>query len=222
VDPGGTGHVFGAPTGEFMGITVFSNGSLARERVRDQYGLTWESFSRALETTPPGNGGALMLPWFAPEITPVVAVPGVCRQGLDEHDAAANVRAVVEAQMHALALHSRWMGVSVDVIHVTGGAAANRSILQVMADVFGAEVRRIEVENAAALGAALRALHADCLDEGTPLEWEAVIGGLEQPPAARVAPDRARHDIYLAQRLRYAEFEQKEYSRAGGEERARS
>jgi xylulokinase len=207
VDPGGTGHVFGAPTGEFMGITVFSNGSLARERIRDQYGLTWEQFSHALESTPPGNRGALMLPWFVPEITPVVATPAVHRQGLDGHDGAANVRAVVEAQMTALLLHSHWMGVRVDVVHVTGGAAANRQILQVMADVFGAEVRRVEVGNAAALGAALRALHADRLDDGAPLEWEAVIAGLEQPPPARVAPTRAHHDLYTAQRRRYAEFE---------------
>ncbi|HZI78828.1 MAG TPA: FGGY-family carbohydrate kinase [Vicinamibacterales bacterium] len=218
VDPGGTGHVFGAPTGEFMGITVFSNGSLARERVRDQYGLTWEQFSRALEATPPGNGGALMLPWFVPEITPMVATPGVRRQGLDEHDAAANVRAVVEAQMTALALHSHWMGVQVDAMHVTGGAAANRQILQVLADVFGAEVRRVEVENAAALGAALRALHADRLDDGDPLGWDEVIAGLEQPPPERVAPVLLRHDLYLAQRARYAQFEGKEYARAGGGE----
>src|SRR5688572_31908110 len=26
VDPTGTGHVFGAPTGDFMGLTVFKNG----------------------------------------------------------------------------------------------------------------------------------------------------------------------------------------------------
>jgi xylulokinase len=214
VDPGGTGHVFGAPTGEFMGITVFSNGSLARERIRDQYGLTWEQFSSALESTPPGNRGALMLPWFVPEITPAIAIPAVHRQGLDEHDAAANVRAVVEAQMTALILHSQWMGVTVDVVHVTGGAAANRQILQVLADVFGAEVRRVDVQNAAALGAALRALHADRLDDRAPLEWEAVVAGLEQPPPARVAPTREHQELYAAQRRRYAEFEAAAVARA--------
>ena len=41
VDPGGIGHVFGAPTGDFMGITVFKNGSLARERVRDAYAVSY-------------------------------------------------------------------------------------------------------------------------------------------------------------------------------------
>jgi xylulokinase len=209
VDAGGKGHVFGAPTGEFMGITVFSNGSLARERVRDQYGLTWEGFSRALEATPPGNGGALMLPWFVPEITPVVAEPGVHRQGLDERDAAANVRGVVEAQMMALSLHSRWMGVTVDVIHVTGGAAANRQILQVLADVFGAGVRRLDVSNAAALGAALRALYADRLDDREPITWDTLVTSLEQQPPDRVQPIRDHHAVYVAQRERYGEFEQR-------------
>ena len=36
VDASGTGHVFGAPTGAFMGLTVFKNGSLARERLRER------------------------------------------------------------------------------------------------------------------------------------------------------------------------------------------
>ena len=64
------------------------------------------------------------------------------------------MRAVVEAQMLSMALHSRWMQVPVDTIYATGGAAANRAVLQVMADVFGAEVYQLEVSNSAALGAA--------------------------------------------------------------------
>jgi sugar (pentulose or hexulose) kinase len=112
------------------------------------------------------------------------------------------------------------MDVTVDVIHVTGGAAANRQILQVLADVFSAEVRRIDVGNAAALGAALRALHADRLDDGAPMTWDALVAGLEQPPPDVTQPNRAQREMYLAQRLRYADFEQAEYARAGGEERS--
>ncbi len=48
VDATGTGHVFGAPTGDYMGLTCFANGSIARERVRDRFGLTWSGFSSAL------------------------------------------------------------------------------------------------------------------------------------------------------------------------------
>jgi xylulokinase len=208
VDPGGTGHVFGSPTGEYMGLTCFSNGSLARERVRDRYGLTWDGFGQALDRTPPGNGGGLMLPWFDPEITPPVRQPGVHRRGVDPADVDANVRAVVEAQQLAMALHSRWMAVAADTISATGGAAANARILQVMADVFGAAVHRFDVGNSAALGAALRALHADRAAEGRPLSWEEVVAGLAEPAAgSRIDPDPRRQAIYRELLPRYAAFE---------------
>jgi xylulokinase len=196
VDRTGTGHVFGSPTGEYMGLTCFSNGSLARERVRDAFGMSWADFSRALAATPAGNEGRVLIPWFTPEITPPVATPGVHRCRLPPRDGPGHVRGVVEAQQMALALHSRWMSVAVDTILATGGAAANLQILQVMADVFGADVYRSTVTNSAALGAALRAWHGDALARGSALSWEAIVNGLEQPPQTHVAPDRERHELY--------------------------
>ena len=197
VDPTGTGHVFGAPTGDFMSLTVFKNGSLARERVRDAGRLDWTGFSRALEQTPAGNGGRVLLPWFEPEITPAVATAGEHRYRLDPSDAAGNVRAVVEAQMMSMALHSRWMDVKVDTIYATGGASANRAILQVMADVFGADVYQMEVGNSAALGAALRAFQADVLADGRALPWEEVIDGFVAPvQESRVTPNPEHHQRY--------------------------
>jgi xylulokinase len=198
VDPTGTGHVFGAPTGDFMGLTVFKNGSLARERVRDAFGMSWSGFSRTLESTEPGNGGRIFLPWYEPEITPPVLSPGVHRFGFDERDAAAHVRGVIEAQMMALARHSRWMQVSVDTIYATGGASANVQILQVMADVFGADVYQLEVGNSAALGAALRAWHADRAAANDPIGWDDVLKRLVEPVASsrlRSRPDaHARYE----------------------------
>jgi xylulokinase len=193
----GTGHVFGAPTGDYMGLTCFSNGSLAREHVRDSCGLTWQGFSDALEATPPGNGRRVLVPWFVPEITPLVLTPGAHRCRLDAADAAGNVRAVVEGQMMAMALHSRWMGVAIDRIHATGGAAVNPQILQVMADVFGVEVRSSAVANAAALGAALRAWHVDAIATGHSPSWDDLVRDVAEPPAeGRVAASAARHAIY--------------------------
>jgi xylulokinase len=104
-DPSGSGHVFASPAGGYMALTCFANGSLARERVRDAYGLDWAGFSRLLASTPPGNNGALMVPWFVPEITPTVDVRGPIRDRLDPADAAANVRAVVEGQAMAMRRH---------------------------------------------------------------------------------------------------------------------
>ena len=207
VNPDGIGHVFGAPTGDdnaFMGITVFRNGSLARERVRDDFGLTWSQFSRALDETPPGNGGRMLLPWFEPEITPLVSQPGVRRFDLDAGDAAANVRAIVEAQMMAMALHSRWMDVDVKTIHATGGASANRAILQVMADVFGADVYQFDVGNSACLGAALRAFHGHRAAIGAPVAWDDVVRGLAEPvKSSLVSAESSHHAMYLQMIDRY-------------------
>ncbi len=195
VDATGTGHVFGAPTGDYMGLTCFLNGSLARERVRDAHGMNWSSFSRALEETSPSTG--ILLPWFEAEITPAVPTPGVRRYGLPDRDAATDVRALVDAQMMTMALHSRWMGVEIDTIHATGGAAANRAILQTMADVFGAVVYQFEVTNSAALGAALRAAHAVLGTSGRGLDWGGVVQGFAEPVAnTRVDPDMQRHAFY--------------------------
>ncbi|MGQ0732232.1 MAG: xylulokinase [Acidobacteriota bacterium] len=204
-DPEGTGHVFGAPTGDYLGLTCFRNGSLARERVRDDFGLDWAGFSRALQQTPPGNRGAILLPWFEPEITPPVARPGANRFGLDERDAAANVRAVVEGQMMAMALHSRWMGVPIDTIHATGGASANGDILQVAADVFGAVVYPLAVGNSAALGAALRAWHGYQRARGTSIPWEEITAAFVRVDRPRAAhPQAERRAIYATLTERYA------------------
>jgi xylulokinase len=213
VDAGGTGHVFGAPTGEYMGLTCFSNGSLARERIRDAYGLTWDGFSEALEAAPPGNGGRLLLPWFEPEITPPVRTPGLRRCGLAPDDVAGNVRGIVEAQMMAMAIHSRWMGVRIDAIHATGGAAVSRAILQVMADVFGARVHVMDVRNAAALGAALRAFHADRLAGTRPLPWDEVVAGFARPAPDPIVPDPRHHALYGDLRVAYQACEARERQR---------
>jgi xylulokinase len=208
VDSTGTGHVFAAPIGGYMGMTVFKNGSLAREQVRDMFRLTWGEFSRSLAATAPGNGGGMLLPWFEPEITPLVLSPGVRRTGLAANDGAAHVRAIVEAQMMAMALHSRWMGVDIRSIYATGGASANRAILQVMADVFDADVYQFEVANSACVGAALRAFHADAASSGHDVAWQDVVRGIAEPVASsHVQPDRAAHAVYEDLIDRYAAFE---------------
>jgi xylulokinase len=196
-DAGGAGSVFGAPTGDFMGLTCFANGSIARERIRDQFGLTWGGFSAALEATPPGNNGRVLLPWFDPEITPPVLAPGVHRYGLPADDANGNVRGVVEAQMMSMALHSTWMRGHVDRIHATGGGSANHAILQVMADVFGAEVCQFRVGHSACLGAALRALHADRAAAGLRHDWDEIVSPVVGPLITfRLQPDRKRRQLY--------------------------
>lgn len=215
-DPSGDGHAFGAPTGAYLGLICLTNGSLARELVRDAGGLDWAGFSRALHETPPGNGGAVLLPWFEAETTPRVLAPGPRRYGLGAAGGPADVRAVVEAQMMALALHAEWMGVRVRAIRATGGAAANAEILQVMADVHDARVEPLRVGNAACLGAALRAWHADALAEGRPVPWEEIVAGFAVPDAGRtVRPDAGRVQLYRELQSVYAACEAHALGRGG-------
>jgi xylulokinase len=209
IDPSCAANVFGSPAGGYMSLVCFKNGSLARERIRDEHKLDWQAFSRALRDTPAGNNGAIMLPWFEPEITPSVLKPGVRRFDLDAADARVNVRAVVEAQMMAMALHSGWMGGRVDRIRATGGASANREILQVMADVFAAEVvastSRGAAVNTACLGAALRAYHADHLRAGREIGWDEVVAGFTESGAEmHVAPIPAHVPVYRELKQLYA------------------
>jgi xylulokinase len=204
----GSSHVFGAPIGGFMNLVCFRNGSLTRDWVRRAHHLDWEQFSAALEATPAGSGGALMLPWLEAEITPPVAHPGIRRFAYDGRDPAQDVRAVVEGQMIAMANHSAPLVHDLKGIVATGGASVNRAMLQVMADVFGAPVDCLAVANSACLGAALRALHVDRVMSDEPLSWHSVVKGFTDPRAGeRVKPVAEHVELYRAVRVRYAELE---------------
>jgi xylulokinase len=205
-DPRGFGHVFGNPLGGFMCLICFSNGSLAREAVANQVGLDWPAFERAiLSETHPGNGGDMLLPFFVPEITPRVREPAVRLYGSPEFTAwkapARAARAVVEAQALSMRRHSDWIGEKPSTILVTGGASGNRGILQVVADVFQAELRTLAVKNASALGGALRAAHA--LGADSP---ESLFARFSAPdPNLRVSPRAGSEAVYAELGGRFAE-----------------
>ncbi len=215
-DPMGQSHVFGSPTGDYMAISVYKNGSLAREAVRKRCGLDWRQFSDLLDSGEPGNKGCFMLPYFDTEIIPRVSKPEVRRFGYTEEDKATEVRAVVEAQMLSMRLHSEWMGEKPSRIYVTGGASTNPSILRVMADTFGVPVARQETANAAALGAALRAVHFEATAQGRTLAWETLVSPFLGLDSATVEPDRAAHIALSALMEKYRRAEN-DYLRETGQ-----
>jgi len=209
VDPHGEGHVFVSPTGDYMTLICFKNGSLAREKIRDQFGLDWKSFAEQAFSTPPGNDGRILLPYFEPEIVPKVLEPGVRRFDLDESDTAGNCRAVIEAQMVSMRLHSAWMDVKPARILATGGAAKDRTILRIMPDVHQCPVYRLEIANSAALGAALRAAHA-YLKAAQEVSWTELVAPFAKPAEeTRVDPDPTTAAVYETLTRKYAECEKK-------------
>ena len=190
-DPNGYGHVFGNPAGGFMSLICFRNGSLAREALRDQLGLDWSAFDRdALAQTRAEAGAHLMLPFFGPEITPRHDFTGPVMHGCTT-DPALQVRALLEGQFLNMRLHSQWMGVKTERIRLTGGAAKNDGIAQLVADIFQAPVERLDVINSAALGAALIAAAAEGHDLSALQETFC-----QAAPGAALQPDPALAAVY--------------------------
>ena len=196
-------------------LITFRNGGLARDLVRLEHRLEWDEVARLLEQSP-GNDGCVLLPWVERETTPPVSHAGVRRFGFDRHDIARNVRGLIEGQMMAMANHvPASNGAAVEKVIATGDAAANRAILQVTANVFGAEVHRLDTEYPVALGAALRAYHADRLTVDEPVSWNTVVSGFTEPkPGHRVSPNPKLVAMYAALRKDYAMLERLHQHRA--------
>jgi xylulokinase len=208
-DEDGEGHVFGSPSGGYMTLVCFKNGSLAREKIRALYGIKdWDEFGKLVASTKPGNDGGILLPWFEAEIVPRVNKPGIHRFDLDAKNAAANCRAIFEAQMMSMRLHSQWMNVSPRQIFATGGASNDPALLQVMADVMNCRVERIEVSKSAALGAALQAAHGWLAAAGKNPKWEKLVAGFTAPiPGGEIRPDKQAAKIYDRLLEKYAACE---------------
>ena len=203
IDPKGEGHLFVSPTGDYMTLNCYLNGALAIQRMRESYGLDWPAFLRHLQTTPPGNHGAVLLPYYETEIIPKVLHPKLHRFNLKEGDVAANCRALIEAQMLSMRLHADWMNLRPKEIYATGGVSHHLPILQILADVHNCRVLRSEVSKSTALGAALRAAYG-FFDN---LTWREAVSGFTDPIPA-VEPHLRSTRIYDALIEKYQAYEQ--------------
>lgn len=152
------GHVFGNPSGGFMSLVCFANGSLAREKLRSQFNMDWWAFNDSATQAIPAKG--FLLPYFTPETTPLVVNPKV-KADYDMASASPgeNIRALLESQALSMRLHAAPRQMP-SVIKLTGGASACPVLRQIIADVFQTSVALGEARDSAALGAAMRAANA--------------------------------------------------------------
>lgn len=174
-----TGHVMVSPLRpdhRFV-LICFKNGSPTRERIsRECAENDWTLFAQLLDSTPRGNFGNIALYLDQVEIRPRVS--GDFRfnrfdQPVSRFSKEVEVRACVEGQFIRLRAHAQQMGfsppnptsgsVSNDSgdarprLLATGGASRNKSLLQVMADVFNCPVYVQKQPNSACYGCALLA-----------------------------------------------------------------
>ena len=155
-DPDGCGHVFGNPSGGFMSLACFKDGSLAREKVRAMVGCDYRFFDETAFELAAGFQGRAF-PYFEEEITPKHEATGIEADfRWDAASDAEKVVAIVRGQVLNMFERTRWIG-SFDTIRVTGGASRSKGIRGTIAAVFGAKVETLDVPDSAALGGAILA-----------------------------------------------------------------
>ena len=107
-------------------------------------------------------------------------------------------------------IHSRWMGLAIKSLYVTGGASSNPEILQVFANVHNCPVHRFETTNSAALGAALRASFSHQQAGGRKKSWREIVGPFTEPVrGSTIEPDAAAAAVYARLIPRYRALEKR-------------
>nr|XP_033787587.1 xylulose kinase isoform X1 [Geotrypetes seraphini]XP_033787588.1 xylulose kinase isoform X1 [Geotrypetes seraphini] len=209
------GHIFCNPVDvhAYMALLCFKNGSLMRERIRDECASgSWDEFSKALRSTPIGNNGNLGFYFDVMEITPEAI--GSHRFSADNHKVPefakeVEIRALIEGQFMAKRIHAEKLGYKIvqrTRILATGGASSNKEILQVLSDVFSAPVYTIDTTNSACLGCAYRAIHGLQAEKGVSF---ADVVSLGAEPRLAATPSPAADKVYQPILKRYADLEEK-------------
>jgi xylulokinase len=198
-DPEGRAHVFchAVPeTWHAMGVMLSAAGSLRWFRETLASEVAYERLDAEAERWKPGAEGLVFLPYLAGERTPH-ADPDArgAFVGLSlRHDRGALVRAVLEGV--ALGLRDslellRGLGCAVEVGRVSGGGARSALWLRIVSSVLGLPLQRTEVDEGAALGAALLAGVAGGVFADVPEAVEACVRVREE-----VEPDPDWQRVY--------------------------
>mmetsp|Transcript_28675 Transcript_28675/g.61058 ORF Transcript_28675/g.61058 Transcript_28675/m.61058 type:complete len:553 (+) Transcript_28675:32-1690(+) len=224
-DPLPFGHLFPHPTLEngYWSMLCYTNGDVTRKKVRSAFFPEdkdgWENFSKSITATSPGNDGNIGIFFSTAEITPAISEGADFRaqhgeDGLKEvkdfESKTRNARAVIEMRALAMRTHlEKLMPGLFDAtgeqgrLLVTGGASANQAILQVFADVFQRPVCCSDNTEGAALGAAMRAVHACGAD------METLVAQLNSAASIKATPNTDTAETYRKAAKAYSELESK-------------
>lgn len=163
IDSQGEVAAFCDSTGGWLPLVCTMNCTVATELVRGLLDISVKELDAAAESIPAGSDGLLTLPFFTGERTPnlpnakgslVGLTPSNFTQG---HLARSAMESALFGLRYGLDAISR-NGLIPQTIHLTGGGAKSPLWRQMAADVLGCSVRIPMMEEAAAFGAALKAL----------------------------------------------------------------
>ena len=207
IDPEGEIAAYRDATGGHLPLLCVSNLANGYDELLRLHDLHHERFDEIVADTPLGNGGRLLVPWYAGERTPDLpnAAPVYFGFELGSLTLGPLCRAVVEGQV--LNLHSgfaRMPVVDVEEVRLTGGLSKSDVWCQTIADVFEVEVVPVEGEGAA-LGAALQAAWVWLGETDSCMPIEDVVEPFIQLDESRRKVPRAEYtEIIQAQKRLFA------------------
>lgn len=200
IDPRGEIAAFCDSTGRWLPLVCTMNVTVATEMVRERFKLSHAQLSEAAASTPAGNDGLLLIPFFEGERTPDVPTGTGVYFGLREQTYTISHFARAAMEGTALGLNYglnrlRELGIQPYEIRATGGGAKSAVWRQILADVFNAEVVCTKSEEGAALGAALQAIWTYHKRQGQPVRIEELCDryiALDESTRAKPATERVQ------------------------------
>ena len=219
---------------KYMKLICFKNGANVRNKLCEEFNTCWSDLEEAvrngldsqrLNDNQP-NDPTLGLYFLLPEITPHTgSSSGLYRcnskNGILQTEKLTTDDALTlyESQAISLKLHAKRAGLLDSTQHnrrliVTGGASESKSILYILAQVFGCDVYGLNVKDSAATGAAIRSLFAhNHLRDGKTAESSQYLSLLEAnlPPMECLARRDERMSLWYNTVLEplYERFEQR-------------
>jgi xylulokinase len=204
VDPSGRIHAFAHAVPKkycLLAVTLSAGGSL--RWWRDVTGTGYDELVAEASTIPAGSEGLVFLPYLTGERTPHLdpAARGAFVGLTARHTRGHMTRALMEGVLFSLrdGLEiMRSLGVHPTDIRAIGGGASSPLWLQLQADVYGAPVHRLAIEEGAAYGAALlghvaAGTFADVEEATTVVRTS---GHVTEPHQRSVATYEDRYGIY--------------------------
>jgi len=205
-DPKGRVHTFCHAVRDkwhVMGVTQGAGLSLQWLRNQLAPGATYDALTEEAATAPAGSQGLFWLPYLMGERTP--HLDAQARGGwiglTAKHTRADLIRSVIEgvsySQKDGLDVVEQ-LGVAVSSVRASGGGARSLFWRQILADVFGKRVARLETQEGSAYGAALLAMVGTGEYTSVPEACAATIREADsvEPRTAESALYARGHEVY--------------------------
>lgn len=182
VDEKGSLAAFCSSTGGWLPLLCTMNCTVSTELTRDLFQVPLDTLDQRIDSVSPGSHGVVTLPFFNGERSPNLPNGKGCILGLDEANYSPDnlLRSAMESAVYGLRTGLDAFvaeGCTVDSVRVTGGGSQSATWRQMVADIFALPVLIQEVDEGAALGAALQALYMQQSSPGSP---DSIVGLLDE------------------------------------------